>query len=66
MSDIDMEAVIADVFAMMGGCATLSGHTQAKSKSVQDRKRYAPKTEFGKRLEATVRKELERIKEGGG
>lgn len=62
MSDIDMDAVIADVFAMMGGCATLSGHTTERSRSVQDRKRYKPKTEFGKRLETTVAQELARIR----
>jgi len=62
MSDIDIDAAISDVFAMMGGTATISGHTTAKSKSVQDRKRYAPKTEFGKRLEATVANELARIR----
>ena len=62
MSDIDMEAAIADVFAMMGGTATITGHTTAKSRSVQDIKRYVPKTEFGKRLEKTVAEELARIK----
>lgn len=62
MSDIDIEAAIADVFAMMGGTATLSGHTTERSRSVQDKKRYRPKTEFGKRLEATVAQELARIR----
>jgi hypothetical protein len=62
MTDKDVADAIADVFAMMGQTATLSGHTQKKSRSLQDVKTYEPKTEFGRRLKATVDEEMRKIK----
>lgn len=63
MTEQDIADAVADVFAMMGMTATLSGNTQKKSRSVQDTKAYAPKTEFGRRLKATVDEELRKIRE---
>lgn len=59
MTKAEQEAAIADVFAMMGGCAQVFGGGSIQQNR---RKKYQPKTEFGRRVEEIVAREIAAMK----